>query len=211
MVPFVPGNFVWGLVYGAAAIAYGIPVADATVMSAAIWSATAQLAALRIWNEPPLTLFATSLILSLRFAPMAMAAAAGLRQEPPWRRAALMCLIADASFVSLARLGWARVEPGRLLGTWLALYSTWVGGTLLGGLIGLSVDPRWLGLADSFTAVIFVVFAVDLCRSKAGAFAGVAAAVGSIALSNALPAGAAISVAGLGASLLVAGTLGVRR
>ncbi len=130
----------------------------AVVMSALVWSGTAQFAVLSAFSSGGGVLLGatTGLLANTRFIPMGFAIAPSMTSGPV-RRAAVGALLADASFVighrpdgrfDLRAIAWA--APPQYVG--------WVGGTLI-GVLGADVlgDPRTFGLD-----VLFPVFYLSL-------------------------------------------------
>src|SRR2546423_6430720 len=84
-LPILPGNLVWAVTFGAAATLAGLPTTTVTLMSAIVFSGTAQLALLKMSTLPLASIFFTCLLLSLRFIPMNVAL--HHRINPPrWQR-----------------------------------------------------------------------------------------------------------------------------
>jgi predicted branched-subunit amino acid permease len=172
-LPVVPALLLWAAAFGAGASSRGVAPAGSIVMSAVAWSGTAQMAALSLLRQPLPVIFATSLLLSLRFVPMSLSLGLLLREPSRWRRALIGCLVADTSFALLARLGGA--TPGYLLGTWLTQWTTWLLGTALGTLLTPLVTASALASAsDALVAAIFAVLAVEACADRRQAVAAIA-------------------------------------
>jgi predicted branched-subunit amino acid permease len=204
--PFLGGTLAWGAVFGAAAVLAGLGQVAAIVMSAIVWSGTAQLAVVKILALPLGSIFATSLLLSLRFVPMVLGVN-HLLALPRWKRVLISCTIVDASFFLAVRRRWDQGGLGPyLIGAWVAQYGTWVLGTVAGANFGTVVPTGWLHTVEGFTVVIFVVLAAEICttgRMTAAALLG--AAIGLL-LARVAPVGIAMVVAAL-----VAGALAMPR
>jgi predicted branched-subunit amino acid permease len=196
--PVVPGTLAWGAAFGAAAVAAGLRPPQAVTMSALAWSGTAQAAALGLLAQPLAVVFASSLLVSLRFVPMSLALAGLLPETGRLRRVVLGCCLVDASFAMLAA---RRVRmPAAVAGTWLAQYPAWVAGTAVGALGAPLLPARLLAASDGLVAVIFVVLAVEACAERRqAAVAVLAAAIAAVAL---------LAVPGPLALLLAAGLAG---
>ena len=194
----VPSNLLWGVAFGAAASAAGIPLHWAAAMSAVVWSGTAQMTAVGMLGQPVAAIFLASLIVHLRFVPMSLALGAKVPDLPRWQRGLLSCLLADASFALLARI---RERPiAYLVGTWLLLYSSWLVGTAVGTLSAPLLPQATLSLSDAVVAAIIAALAVESCtNSRMLLIAGVAGLVAAVG-SWALPPGVAVLVASLSVS-----------
>ena len=177
--PLMPPTLVWGAAFGAAASAEGILPAGSLAMSAVAWSGTAQMGVLTLLGRPLPIIFATSLLLSLRFVPMSLALGALIDVSSRWRHALAACFLGDASFALVARQG--RTSVGYLLGTWVTQWTVWILGTALGTLATPLLPSRVLSTAsDALIAAIFGVLVVEICFSRKHAL--VAVAFGAVAL-----------------------------
>lgn len=189
----------------------------AMVMSALVWSGTAQFAAsTAIASGGGAVLAATTgLLANARFLPMGFAIAPSMTSGPA-RRAAVGALVADASFIlghrfdgtfDIRAIAWAAVPQ----------YVGWVGGTIVGVLgAGILPDPGLLGLDALFPVFYLSLLLPELRAPRGGkvdptassgrrrtlAVAGVAAVV-TLALTPVVPAGipvlaaAAVALVGL--------------
>jgi predicted branched-subunit amino acid permease len=200
-LPFLAGTLAWGAAFGAAAVLAGFGQVAAVAMSAVSFSGTAQLAVVKILALPLLSIFATSLLLSLRFIPMTLTLNHQLAL-PRWRRVLVLATVVDASFFLAVR---RRSEGGLasyLLGSWIAQYATWNTGTVLGAALGSVVPGGWTHTLEGFTAVIFVVLAAEACTSRRLALAAVSGAAIGLLLDRFLPVGIAMVGAALVAGLI---------
>jgi predicted branched-subunit amino acid permease len=128
------------------------------LMSAAVWSGTAQFAALSILIPGGGIALAAgaALLANTRFLPMGFAIAPSMTGGP-LRRFVTGAVLADASFV-IGHRGGGRFDVSALAWAFPVQYVAWVGGTIAGvagaGAIG---DPRRWGLD-----VLFPVFYLSL-------------------------------------------------
>ena len=199
-LPFLPSGLLWGAIFGAAAVDAGLPGGLAVLMSAIVYSGTAQLAVLKILDQPVAIVFLTSLLLSLRFVPMALSLGPRLRL-PRWRRVLLAPAIVDASFALAARRP-SDAGLGRYLaGTLLCGYLDWVAGTVAGVMLGPLVPRSWSDLAEGVVVVVFVVLTAELLSSWTALLAAALGGLLAVVLVNLLPAGAALTIAALVAGL----------
>jgi predicted branched-subunit amino acid permease len=195
-LPFLPSGLLWGAIFGAAAVDAGLPGGLAVLMSAIVYSGTAQLAVLKILDQPVLVVFLTSLLLSLRFVPMALSLGPRLRL-PRWRRALVAPAIVDAAFARAGDTGLGRY----LAGTMLCGYLDWVAGTVAGVMLGPFVPRSWSGLAEGVVVVVFIVLTAELLSSWPALLAAALGGLLAVVLAGLLPAGAALTIAALAAGL----------
>jgi 4-azaleucine resistance transporter AzlC len=194
-----------GLPYGAASLLLGLsfgvlarpvmgPVA-AIVMSTVVFAGSAQFAALAVLSAgggAPAAIVAGTL-LNLRFVPMGIAIAPSLKAGPLGRALRGQALV-DASW-ALANRGSGRFDIDFLLGSTLAQYPAWVGGTVLGALAGgLIGNPRTLGLDAIFPAFFLGLLVAEMRRRQARPVAALGAVIALI-LTPLTPAGVPIIVA----------------
>jgi predicted branched-subunit amino acid permease len=166
-----------------------------------VYSGTGQFAALPLWNGSVLLLTLSILVLSLRFALMTASVAPGLAGLPRPLRALLAFGMTDETYALTIVRQRGRVEPGYLFGGWLAMYLGWLGGTVVGVLVGARVPEAWLGPLESLFPVVFLALAVLCCVSRATTVvmllgAGLAAVGATL-----VPGGWHVVAAGLLASL----------
>jgi 4-azaleucine resistance transporter AzlC len=194
-----------GLPYGAASLLLGFsfgvlarplmgPVAT-IVMSAIVFAGSAQFAALAVLSAgggAPAAIVA-GMLLNLRFVPMGIAIAPSLRAGPLGRALRGQALI-DASW-ALANRGGGRFDIEFLLGSTMAQYPAWVGGTVLGVLTGSLIgNPRSLGLDAIFPAFFLGLLVAELRRPQARPVAALGAVI-ALVLTPLTPAGVPIIVA----------------
>jgi predicted branched-subunit amino acid permease len=104
--------------------------------------------------------------------------------------------LVDASW-ALANRGGGRFDVEFLLGSTMAQYPAWVGGTIIGALAGGALgNPRSLGLDAIFPAFFLGLLVTELRRPQARPVAALGAAM-ALALTPLTPAGVPIIVAAL--------------
>jgi 4-azaleucine resistance transporter AzlC len=194
-----------GLPYGAASLLLGLsfgvlarplmgPVA-AIVMSTIVFAGSAQFAALAVLSAGggAAAAIVAGMLLNLRFVPMGIAIAPSLRAGPLGRALRGQALV-DASW-ALANRGGGRFDIDFLLGSTLAQYPAWVGGTALGALAGgLVGNPRTLGLDAIFPAFFLGLLVAELRRPRARPVSALGAVV-ALVLTPLTPAGVPIIMA----------------
>ncbi|WP_233517589.1 AzlC family ABC transporter permease [Geodermatophilus marinus] len=202
--PYGGAVFVLAVSFGVVATDLGMPPAAAVVMSAVVYSASGQLAALGIVGAGGGLLAAAgaAALVSSRFLPMGLALGPSLRGSRA-RRALEGQATVDASWAMAAR-GDGTFDREYLFGHSAAQYVLWVLGTLLGVVVPASVDVRVLGLDVVFPAFFLAILAGEV-RDRLRL--GVALAGAAIAL-------ALVPVAAPGLPVLAASTAalaGLRR
>jgi 4-azaleucine resistance transporter AzlC len=188
-----------GLPYGAASLLLGLSFGvlarplmgsvAAIVMSTIVFAGSAQFAALAVLSAgggAPAAIIA-GMLLNLRFVPMGIAIAPSLRAGPLGRALRGQALV-DASW-ALANRGDGRFDVEFLMGSTLAQYPAWVGGTAVGALAGgLIGNPRALGLDAIFPAFFLGLLVAEVRRPQARPVAALGAVI-ALALTPLTPAG----------------------
>jgi 4-azaleucine resistance transporter AzlC len=193
-LPFGAASLLLGVSFGILARPVMGPVA-AIVMSVVVFGGSAQFAALAVLSAGggAAAAIVAGMLLNLRFVPMGIAIAPSLREGPLGRALRGQALI-DASW-ALANRGGGRFDIEFLLGSTLAQYPAWVGGTVLGALAGgLIGNPRSLGLDAIFPAFFLGLLVIELGRRQARPVAALGAVI-ALALTPLTPAGVPIMVA----------------
>ncbi len=194
-----------GLPYGAASALLGLsfgvlarplmgPVAT-IVMSVIVFAGSAQFAALAVLSAGggAAAAIVAGTLLNLRFLPMGIAIAPSLRAGPLGRALRGQALV-DASW-ALANRGRGRFDIDFLIGSTLAQYPAWVGGTVLGALAGgLIGNPHSLGLDAIFPAFFLGLLVTEMGRPGARPVAALGALV-AVVLTPFTPAGVPIIAA----------------
>ena len=199
-IPYGIASLLLGLSFGVLARPVMGPV-PAIVMSVVVFAGSAQFAALAVLSAGggAAAAIVAGLLLNLRFVPMGIAVAPSLRGGPLGRALRGQALV-DASW-ALANRGDGSFDVDFLLGSTLAQYPGWVGGTVIGALLGGAIgSPSSLGLDAIFPAFFLGLLVSELRRSEALLVAAVGAAI-ALALTPIAPAGVPIIAAAFAAVL----------
>lgn len=150
MAPISLFVFVFAMAFGLAAVQAGLTDVQIVAMSATVFAGTAQFAALDMWGTevPLLPLLLTTLAINGRMLLMGASLFPWLRLLPAGRRYASVVILSDANWaMCLNDLQQGRNTLAALVGGGLALWSSWLAGTLVGLVVGAGIpDPRVLGL-----------------------------------------------------------------
>jgi len=198
----------FGVAFGISAVEQGLGPIQATLMSVAVFTATAQFASLDFLNEPVAfaSLFLVVLALSGRHVIMGAALSRWINRLPLAKRMATLAFLSDANFADtqpLLRKG--ETDLGVLLGGGLMLWVSWVGSTALGAFGG-----DLLGDTDAygFGAVMLCFFAATATGMLRGAPGLVLPTIAAMAISvltlPLLPTGWNIILAAVVGGLLAA-------
>ena len=119
-------------------------------MSATVFAGTAQFAALELWGAevPLLPLLATTLAINARMLLMGATLYPWMALLPAGRRYGSLVILSDANWaMNLNDLQNGRNNLGALVGGGLALWLTWLAGTIIGMVFGSAItDPKALGV-----------------------------------------------------------------
>jgi predicted branched-subunit amino acid permease len=143
-VPLAVSIFAYGLGFGLVAAQAGFGVGQAVATSAAIYSGSAQLAAVSLLQTGEATLwalFATILVINARYLLFGATLQPWLWQAGPWRAYGSLLLLGDANWMMTMRAIRAGEEDrAYLAGTGIPISFGWLGGTAL-GVAAVSVLP----------------------------------------------------------------------
>jgi predicted branched-subunit amino acid permease len=209
MLPIAAFVVPFGIAYGVAASARGIPPGISVFTSIAIYAGASQFAVLDLWHAPlPLaTLTLTVLAVNARLLLLGAALAPWLLKIRFTSRLAAMLLLSDANVAhALSARDRGETDAGILVGSGLLMWFMWVASTASGALAGsLLGDLSRFG----FDAVMLAYFAAVIAgqwKSRSDLFPYVTAAVTAVAGTYVLPPGWYII-----AGALAGGIVGLRR
>ncbi len=202
---FGASSFVYGIAFGVLARQAGLGMLDAAVMSATVFSGTAQMAVLQMWHTTLalLPVFFTVLMMNTRYFLMGAALRPWLGGLPIGRAALSLFFLVDGSFVLAMREKARGMDDGALLlGSGVVSYAGWVVATVIGYAIGHKLgDPRVFGL-DTIL-VLFCASSVAFMWRGRALLAPAAGAAAVAILVDRMGGGAwAIAVAGVVGALI---------
>ena len=189
-----------GIAYGVAARGTGLSAVEAQLMSLLVFSAAAQVGSLALLGGqlPGALLVGTAMILNAQL--LLLGLTAGRRTRPRWRARLLAAFfLTDGAFAVAA--GQGRLRLSVLIGAGMSMYTAWNAGTAIGPIAGGALlAVRGLGI-DFVLPLIFLALLVPLVRSRPALAVALIAGLGTIILARMIPAGLAVLVAGIAASL----------
>ena len=206
ITPFCISAIPFGVAFGAAAVGAGLTPAEAILMSALSFAGSAQFAVLSLWSAVPLpvaTIAITAFLVNARHIVMGAALYPHIKNQPQSRLLALSAGMTDAGWaVTLQAMLEGRRDLGILLGTIILQWPVWVGGTIVGVVLGSSggMDVKRWGL-DVLVAGIFATSVIGLSRSRDVIWPWLAAVAGTVGALLWLPGNWYILVGGLSAGL----------
>jgi 4-azaleucine resistance transporter AzlC len=186
-LPLLLGVVPFGLIFGALAIAAGLPPLEAQGFSVFIFAGSAQFVAIGLVaaQTPPLLIISTILVVNLRH--MLYSAALGphvqalsLRWKIP-----LAWLLTDEAF-AMASLRYQKEERRAahwyFLGTGLTLWASWQLSTLAGIALGARIPESWS--LDFALPLTFLAILVPQLKDRPSVASPIVAGVLSVALAN---------------------------
>ncbi len=211
--PFVLTSLLFGIVFGMGARQVGMGTGEAVLMSATVAAGTAQLVALEAWRHPlPVAaLVLTTLAINLRYVLLGAALGPWLAGLPRRARYGAALFLFDENWtLALGRFRAGERDAGVLLGSGVAMFAGWVGGTLLGSALGGRLpDPQRWGL-DFLVTALFLALLVTFWEGPRRSLPPWIAAAGTALLAAPLlPDGWHVLLGGLAGA--VAGGLGDAR
>jgi 4-azaleucine resistance transporter AzlC len=203
-LPFGVGVFVWALSFGLMAREAGLSSLEATLMSALVYSGTAQAATVGglATGAAVLAAMTTVLMLNARYLLYGASLRPWLGQATPLQAYATLFFLGDANWAMATK---AHVEgemdAGFILGSGIAAYLPWVIGTALGAVAGTWIDdPRSLGV-DFLLVAFCAAMAMDLFQSRSDVAPALAAVIVAALLDTFMPGGWTLVAAGLAGGL----------
>lgn len=189
-IPTWFGVGAWGLVVGVAMIKAGLSLSQAFGMTFIVFAGSAQLAALPLLvaHAPVWVIFATALVVNLRFVIFSAVLAPHFYHQP-WRTRAIMGFFSGDISVALfiQRYPEFAQEQGKLpylKGLVFPNWGAWQIGSVIGILLGSQIPASW-GLGFAGTLAILCVMLPSVINRAA--VAGVAAAAAVAMLAARLP------------------------
>ncbi|MDF2749733.1 MAG: branched-chain amino acid permease [Gaiellaceae bacterium] len=194
-LPLALAPLLFGAAFGVLAIEADMGRVAAVVMSATTFAGSAQFAAASILDTGggAAAAIVAAVLLNARYAPLSIAVAS-IFPGSVRRRLVESQLIVDESWALAGRGG--RFEYGTLAGVGVLFWLLWVGGTLVGTLVGDLFDPRAIGLDAAFPA-LFLALLVPYLRTRRARAAALTAAGITLALIPVAPAGLPVVAASL--------------
>ena len=194
----------FGIVFGVVGAQLGGPAWLPLAMSVIVISGAAQFAMVALWGAGFVPILIAVVGLSLRHLPMAARFSEAIGPQPLRVRLALSYVLTDETFgLALAAAEDPHTDPvAYRAAADVMLWTSWIGGTLLGAWAGASVDPTATG-ADILFAVLFLSLAVPFITSRRDLGVATIAAVCALAAIPLLPeaweiTGAAFAAAAIG-------------
>ena len=200
-----PGVVFYALVFGVVASERGLTGLQAMLMSAVVYSGSAQLAALQGWTGSALItpLVVTILVLNARYVLYGAAIYPWLSQATPGQAYGSLFFLGDGSWAMAMREYEAGYrDAGYVFGSGIAMFVPWVFGTLAGHLLARQVpNPAAFGL--DFVLVAFAaIIGLQMWRGKSDLWPAAAAGLAAFACYKLLPGGWYIVAAGLAGGLM---------
>jgi 4-azaleucine resistance transporter AzlC len=182
----------FGIAFGVAASARGMPPETSVFMSAAIFAGASQFAALDLWHAPlPLaTLALTVLAVNGRLIILGAALAPWLLKVPAGRRFAALLLLNDSNFAyAMAARTRGELDAGILFGSGAVMWVMWAASTAAGAVAGSRVGDMSRFGFDAVMVAYFAAVVAGQWRGRGDLAPFAAAAVVAIAGAAVLPAG----------------------
>ena len=189
-LPLAAGVAAYGLVFGVLAREAGLGIADVALMSAIVFTGSAQFVALTLWgvSPPVLALVSTTLAVNLRYVLMAAALRDLFQRTHRLKALAAAFLINDESWaLTMGEVARGEASVGFMVGSSLTLYVAWLSSTVAGRAIGTAIgDPARWGIDFAFTAT-FLALLMGMLRGKRDFLPWAVSAAVAIAASLYLP------------------------
>ncbi len=200
--------FAYGLGFGLVAAQAGFGIGKAVATSAAIYSGSAQLAAVNLLQTGEATLWAlcaTILVINARYVLFGAALQPWLWQAGPVKAYGSLLLLGDANWLQTMRAVQAGEEDrAYLAGTGTPMLTGWLAGTALGaGAVSILPAPEALGF-DMMLAAFATAMAAAMVKRRADLVPVVVGAGAALVVAKLLGPALAIIGAGLAGGLVAA-------
>jgi predicted branched-subunit amino acid permease len=200
--------FAYGLGFGLVAAQAGFGIGKAVATSAAIYSGSAQLAAVNLLQSGTATLwalFATILVINARYILFGAALQPWLWQAGPVRAYGSLLLLGDANWmVTMRAIRAGEVDRAYLPGTGAPMMVGWLAGTALGaGAVSILPEPQALGF-DLMLAAFATAMTAKMVTARADLVPVVVGAGAALAIATVAGPGLAIIGAGLAGGVVAA-------
>ena len=190
---------IFGASFGVLSVSAGASVAQSCAMSLLVFTGASQMSAVSVLASggTVASAFGGAVLLSGRNAVY------GLAMSPVLKQGSLASRLLGAQWVidETTAIVSAETDPTtRRTAFWISgaiLYASWNIGTLLGALVGSSINPSDFGLDAAFPVMFTAMIATHL-RTSAGRKAALFGAVAAVALAPFMPIGLPILVSALG-------------
>ena len=207
-VPLALSIFAYGLGFGLVAAQAGFGLGKAVATSAAIYSGSAQLAAVNLLQTGEatlLTLFAAILVINARYLLFGAALQPWLWQAGPLRSYGSLLLLGDANWLlTMRRISEGEEDRAYLAGTGTPIAVGWLTGTALGA-AAVSILPRPEALGFDLMLPCFAAAMVAaMTRRRADLVPVVVGAGAALVIARAIGPAAAVIGAGLAGGAVAA-------
>jgi len=190
----------YGMVFGVLASKARLTALEAALMSASVYSGSAQLAVLQGWSSAPLLLpvVAIILLMNARYLLYGAALRPWLGALPPHQTYPSLFFLGDGNWaLAMKRYGAGELDAGFVLGSGLVMYVAWVLGTVVGHIAGSAIgEPERFGL-DFMLVAFSAALAVDFWKGRELVKPALAALLTALLCDRAAPGGWTIVASGL--------------
>ena len=202
--PLAVGVFGYALAFGLLASDASLSVLEAALMSAVVYSGSAQVATVGglATGAGIAAAVATVLMLNARYLLYGASLRPWLGQVSAGRAYATLYFLGDGNWLlSMKANAEGETDAAFIFGSGVAMFLPWVGGTILGSMAGNWIaNPAHLGL-DFLLVAFCAAMAVDLFKTRADLWPAGIALVVSLACDRYAPSGWTIVAAGLAGGL----------
>lgn len=194
------GVFGYALAFGLLASDAGLSVLEAVVMSATVYSGSAQVATVGglATGAGLLASVVTVLMLNARYLLYGASLRPWLGAATPGQAYASLYLLGDGNWLlSMKAHADGETDAGFVFGSGVVMFAPWIAGTLLGSLAGNWIaQPKVLAL-DFLLVAFCMAMAVDMLKSRAALWPAAAALATALLLDFAAPSGWTIVITGI--------------
>jgi 4-azaleucine resistance transporter AzlC len=191
ILPILSGVIPFGMLYGAVAVASGIPANIAMAMSPVVFAGSAQFVAIKLMTggASALVLLFTTLVVNLRHALYGISLGTKLDYLPARWKWLLAYLLTDEAYaVTIVRteqkdwIGKEKYTHWVFLAAALSLWVVWQISTAIGVLFGSQIPASWQ--LDFALPLTFIALVIPMLSDRPGIIAGVCGGVMALVFAN---------------------------
>jgi 4-azaleucine resistance transporter AzlC len=186
-IPILLGVAPFGLIFGALAVASGIPPLEAQGFSLFVFAGSAQFIAVGLISNgvQPLVIVLTILVVNLRHLLYSASLAPYIQRLPSRWKFALAWLLTDEAF-AVSTIRYRQNDSHHthwyMLGTGLTLWGVWQLSTAIGIVIGARLPESWS--LDFALPLVFITLLIPTLTNRAAWASSIAAGTISVALAG---------------------------
>ena len=198
--PLALSVLVWGVSFGLLAFGVGLSLVDSVLMSATVYSGSAQTAAVGALSAGAgvFATVTTCVLLNSRYLLYGATLRPWLGSLPTWQAYGTLYVLGDANWLlSMKAHENGERDAGFVFGSGIAMFVPWVGGTAAGAAVGHWIPSPHVLAIDFLLVAFCMAMLLGMAKARSNLWPGLAALGAALVADRYAPAGWAIVTAGL--------------